>query len=247
MAGSAARNPTGPLLGSLLPGAELPARWALAVSLALLAVAPWWWIGGRPDPNMGRPPWSESGNRAEAATPATPATPSAEEAPAPTIGVSSLRFSDLEPVPAGPRPLRLEIPALGVRAPIIPVGIRAAGAMEVPGDVDTVGWYRFGPSPGRTGSALLVGHVDSRVQGAGVFFRLSEAEPEAVVRVRLAGGRSETFEVVSRTLVPKDRLPRPIFARGGDPMLTLITCGGSFDRAAGAYTHNVLVAAVTRS
>jgi sortase (surface protein transpeptidase) len=241
VAGSTARKPTGPLLGPLPSGAELPARWALAVSLALLAVAPWWWIGGRPDPNVGRPPWSGPENRAEAARPA-PA-----ETPAPTIGVRSLRFSDLEPTPAGPRPLRLEIPALGVRAPIIPVGIRAAGAMEVPGDVDTVGWYRFGPSPGRTGSATLVGHVDSRVQGAGVFYRLSEAEPGAVVRVRLAGGRRETFEVVSRTLVPKDRLPRPIFARNGDPMLTLITCGGSFDQAAGSYTHNVLVAAVPRS
>jgi sortase (surface protein transpeptidase) len=241
VAGSAASNPTGPSLGSLLPGAELPARWALAVSLALLAVTPWWWIGGRPDPNVGRPPWSGPGNRAEAARP-DPA-----EAPAPTIGVSSLRFSDLEPVPAGPRPLRLDIPALGVRAPIIPVGIRAAGAMEVPRDVATVGWYRFGPSPGRTGSALLVGHVDSRVQGAGVFYRLSEAEPGAVVRVRLSGGQSETFEVVSRSLVPKDRLPRPIFARNGDPMLTLVTCGGSFDRAAGAYTHNVLVGAVPRA
>jgi sortase (surface protein transpeptidase) len=219
----------------------MAARWALALSVAVLVATQSWWIGGRSDPNVGRPPWGKQGSRTEAVTPVA-----ASEAVAPTIGVHSLRFSDLKSAAAGPRPLRLVIPAIGVRAPIVPVGIGPAGAMEVPGDVATVGWYRYGPSPGRDGSALLVGHVDSRVQGAGVFFRLAEVEPGDVVRARLSGGRWQSFEVVSRSLVPKDQLPRAIFARDGDPLLTLITCGGGFDQAAGAYTHNVLVAAVPR-
>jgi sortase (surface protein transpeptidase) len=220
----------------------MAARWALAVSAAVLVATLTCWIGGRVDPNVGRPPWGNQGSRPEAVAPLAVA-----EAAAPTIGVRSLRISDLEPATAGPRPLRLVIPSIGVRAPIVPVGIGPAGAMEVSGEVATVGWYRFGPSPGTSGSALLVGHVDSRVQGAGVFFRLSEVEPGHVVRVRLVGGRWESFEIVARSLVPKDRLPRAIFAREGDPLLTLITCGGGFDQAAGAYTHNVLVAAVPRT
>jgi hypothetical protein len=35
--------------------------------------------------------------------------------------------------------------------------------------------------------------------------------------------------------------------RRGDPVLTLITCGGSFDSAAGRYTHNVVVTAILRT
>jgi sortase (surface protein transpeptidase) len=224
-----------------MPGSEMAARWALAVSLAVLVGTPVWWIASRPDPNVGRPPWSGPGSRSG------PVATVATLEPTPMIGVQSIRFSDLEPAAAGPRPIRMVIPAIGVRAPIVPVGVEPAGAMEVPARVDTVGWFRFGPSPGGPGSALLVGHVDSRAQGAGVFYRLSELGPGRVIRVRLSGSAWETFEVVSRSLVPKDRLPRAIFARDGDPLLTLITCGGVFDPSAGAYTHNVLVAAVPRS
>lgn len=243
MAGPAAqRLPAAPFASRLLAESAMPARWALAVSLALLVATPLWWIGSGANPNVGQPPWSSPGSHREAVEPI-----STSDGAAPTIGVHSLRFSDLKPVAAGPRPLRLVIPAIGVRAPIVSVGVGAAGAMEVPGDVATVGWYRFGPSPSRPGSALLVGHVDSRVQGPGVFFRLSEVEPGDVVRVHLSGERSEAFEVVSRSLVPKDRLPPAIFTRDGDPWLTLITCGGGFDRSAGAYTHNVLVAAAPRT
>jgi LPXTG-site transpeptidase (sortase) family protein len=119
--------------------------------------------------------------------------------------------------------------------------------MEIPDDVRTVGWYRFGPSPGGPGSAVLVGHVDSRVAGPGVFFRLSSLRQGDEVRVQLAGGRWRAFEVVSRRLVPKDDIPAGAFVRHGRPILTLITCGGGFDPAVGAYTHNVVVAAVPTS
>jgi sortase (surface protein transpeptidase) len=93
---------------------------------------------------------------------------------------------------------------------------------------------------------LLIGHVDSRVQGPGVFFGLSRLEPGDEIRVRVSGGRWRSFEVVARNLVAKDRLPPSIFTREGDPILTLVTCGGGFDEEAGHYTHNVVVSAVPR-
>ena len=40
--------------------------------------------------------------------------------------------------------------------------------MDLPEDVDRVGWYRFGPAPGADGSAVLAGHVDDAEQGLGV-------------------------------------------------------------------------------
>jgi sortase (surface protein transpeptidase) len=169
------------------------------------------------------------------------------EAVASAVGVRSLQLADLQPAAIGPLPVELRIPAVGVRAPVVPVGVDPSGAMEVPPDVRTVGWYRFGPSPGNRGSALLAGHVDSRLQGPGVFLRLQELEPGDVIHVRASKARWESFEVVSRNLVAKDRLPRGIFAGGTEPVLTLITCGGEFDEEARSYTHNVVVSAIPRA
>ena len=52
-------------------------------------------------------------------------------------------------------------------------------------DVDEVGWYRYGPTPGDNGSAVLSAHVDSRSQGPGVFFRLGTLTPGDFVEVEL--------------------------------------------------------------
>lgn len=163
------------------------------------------------------------------------------------IGVHSARPADLEPVSLAQPPLRVLIPRVGVNARIIPVSVETTGTMEVPADVRTVGWYRFGPSPGLPGSTVLIGHVDSRAAGPGVFFGLSELEPGDRIRVLSSGRRWESFDVVARNLWEKDRLPEQIFSREGDPVLTLITCGGSFDSAAGRYTHNVVVTAILRT
>src|SRR5689334_3071426 len=68
-------------------------------------------------------------------------------------------------------PIRIEIPAIDVHAPVGPVGVTAQGAMEVP-PLDRpgeTGWYVYGPTPGELGPAVIVGHVDS-TRGPAVFF-----------------------------------------------------------------------------
>jgi Sortase domain len=209
------------------------------VSAIVLLATPAVWLATRPEANVGTPPWVRPLLEPRPRHVATASVLSA-------IEVHSARLADLEPPPRPPRPVGLRVPELGVDAPIVQVGVQAGGAMEVPRDVDTVGWYRYGSVPGSPGSALLVGHVDSRSQGPGVFIELARLEPGDLVRVRTASGSWRGFEVVSRRLVPKDRLPEGVFGRDGVPSLTLITCGGAFDRDAGHYTHNVLVSAVSR-
>jgi sortase (surface protein transpeptidase) len=119
--------------------------------------------------------------------------------------------------------------------------------MEIPQDVGVVGWYRFGPSPGRPGSAILVGHVDSHAQGPGAFFRLAGLRMGASISVKREDGTRVLFKVVARRSYPKGRLPRRIFDRAGQPMLTLVTCGGSFDRRLRRYADNIVIFAVRAS
>lgn len=141
-------------------------------------------------------------------------------------------------------PLSLSIPALGVEAPIVALGVDGEGRMDIPRDVDEVGWYRFGPTPGDDGSAVLSAHVDSRSQGPGVFFRLGTLRPGDVVELESADG-PQTWVVRAVETIDKDELPLDrIFARAGEPVLTLITCGGSFSRSLSSYDANVVVVAV---
>lgn len=146
-------------------------------------------------------------------------------------------------VPAA-EPVRLEIPELGISAPVVPVEVDEAGAMALPDDPAVLGWYRWGPVPGAAGRAVIAGHVDTRTDGPGALFDLRIAPAGTVVRVTYADEDVREFAVNSRQNYGKEELPTSqVFARTGPPELVLITCGGAFDSAAGSYEENVVVSA----
>ena len=145
----------------------------------------------------------------------------------------------------GQVPERLRIGAIGVDAPILPVGV-TAGTTEIPADVHEVGWYRFGGRPGRSGSTLLVAHVSSGIQGPGAFFRLRDLVPGDDVVVEMRDGSSSVFRVIARWSYAKKALPDRLFDRTGPAMLALVTCGGPYSEATGRYEDNIVVYAVPR-
>jgi hypothetical protein len=144
-------------------------------------------------------------------------------------------------VPAGgPEPTALTVDALGVSgAHVRPVGIEPeGGALEIP-PVDEVGWYRYGARPGVAGSTVLAAHV--AYDGVdGVFRHLDDLGAGDEVTVALSDGASEVYVVREVARYPKSELPAEVWARGGDPQLVLITCGGEFDAAARSYEDNVV-------
>lgn len=174
------------------------------------------------------------------APPSTPAVPTIDGAPRPAAAPGPGAATPGLAAPAGVR-----LDAIDVDARIVPVGVDGP-QMEVPEDVATVGWYRFGPGPGANrGSSVLAGHVDDRVQGRGAFYRLADTRPGDPVRVDLADGRRVEYRVSRVERVDKARLPvDALFDRRGGPRLTLVTCGGEFDQQARSYRDNVVVVAV---
>jgi hypothetical protein len=177
-------------------------------------------------------------------TPSTSAAPSrAAEPPArPAKTVPTLARRprpDRPRLPAG-APERVVIDAIGVDARLVELGLQSDGAMEVP-DVGWAGWYREGPPPGHPGPAVIAAHVDSRA-GPDVFFRLRELEADDRVEVHYDTGDTVAFRVVGSERVPKDELPGDrIWPVTDDRLLTLVTCGGEFDRSVRHYRDNVLV------
>lgn len=144
-------------------------------------------------------------------------------------------------------PLTLDIPGLDLRAPVAARGLDERGApdpppLDRPGEV---GWYAAGTAPGAEGAALMVGHVDTETRPA-VFHRLDTLEPGQEIRVARSDGTVAEFTVEDVRVLDRDGFdaqeaygPR----HEGRAELRLITCGGAFDPAAGAYEANVVVSA----
>jgi len=145
------------------------------------------------------------------------------------------------PPPADPGdPLRVTIPAIGVDAALVPVGLKGDGSMQTP-DFGLAAWYSPGPRPGEAGPAVLVAHVDSKANGPDVFYRLRDlaAGDQVVVHYRTSAAKFVVTgkEQASKTALPSERIWNGATA----PVLRLITCGGAFDRAARSYLDNVIV------
>ena len=142
--------------------------------------------------------------------------------------------------PNGVDPERIVIPALGVDADVIDLGLQDDGTMEVPSDFAQTGWFRPGPRPGRVGPAVIAGHVDSR-SGPAVFHRLHALEPGDRIEVHGEDGEVVVFEVDHLESHPKDDFPTEAVYSGTDgPELRLITCSGEFDRDARSYQDNTI-------
>ena len=139
-------------------------------------------------------------------------------------------------------PTSLHIPAIGVATDLVGLGLNDDNTVEVPEDADKAGWFDLGPTPGRPGSAVILGHVDSSV-GPAVFSRLRHLQAGDEVEVRLADGTTAPFAVTHVVTYPNDRFPaRKVYAgTPRRPTLKLVTCGGRYDAEAGGYQSNVVV------
>ena len=142
--------------------------------------------------------------------------------------------------------MRLRISTIGMVAPVVPVGVDATGAMVIPEQVSTLGWYQYGALPGATaGSMVIAGHVDSARQGLGALFRLRGVPIGARIELTGTSGKIWDYRVIAREEFAKTTVPlRALFSHYGRPRLSLITCGGAFDAKAHSYEDNIVVTAV---
>jgi sortase (surface protein transpeptidase) len=148
------------------------------------------------------------------------------------------------PIKAGPRPVRIVIPSIAVSADVEALHRAPNGTLDVPPDWDVAGWYGDGVVPGQRGPAVIVGHVDSARDGPAVFYRLPELRRGDQVTVETSDGQNHRFVVDTTHAFAKASFPTEL-VYGPTPLaeLRLITCTGSFDRAARSYTHNLVVTA----
>jgi sortase (surface protein transpeptidase) len=153
-------------------------------------------------------------------------------APGPRVGAS-----------AGVRELQIE--AIGVRAPVVSLGVSADGQMETLVQPDSAGWYAFSAVPGSGGNAVFAGHVDFAGRGPAVFARLRELRPEAVVRLLWEDGSTLVYRVVdAQTYVAETAPVASIIGPTDVETLTLIAPAGQLDPATRQWDERLVVRAV---
>lgn len=166
--------------------------------------------------------------------------------PAPTRAVGRTDgASPIHHVLARSRPTAIDIPAIGVHSTLQTLGLTAGGVLEVPAPgprYNDAAWYRYSPTPGQLGPAVISGHVDSAKFGRSVFFRLGDLRPGDSIDIDRVDGRRAHFTVDGVRVYPKDKFPTALVYGNTDrAALRLLTCGGPFDKTTGHYADNVIV------
>jgi sortase (surface protein transpeptidase) len=122
--------------------------------------------------------------------------------------------------------------------------------LALPANPEIASWYRYGPAPtttagpGETGATVIAAHVDSLEYGLGPFAALADAVPGTEIVVSGADGSETLYRIDAVTSFQKTAVDwNAVFDRTGPARLTLVTCGGEFNRSSLTYDSNVIVSA----
>jgi LPXTG-site transpeptidase (sortase) family protein len=150
-----------------------------------------------------------------------------------------------QPQPISTAPIvRVAVPRVGINAPVEVLTLDGRGAMQDPKTPNAVAWYDFSARPGQLGNVVLAGHVDYEKYGPAVFWRLRDLKPGDKVEVGLADGTTFNYEVESLNYYDAATAPvKEITGPTQYEAITLITCGGSFDRRNLSYNQRLVVRA----
>jgi hypothetical protein len=139
------------------------------------------------------------------------------------------------------RPVRVIVPAVGIRASIVRLGLNQDHTLQAPTDFSKAGWWSGGPRPGEVGPAVVVGHVDSK-SGPAAFYAIRSMRRGDAIKIVGADGRVTTFVAQRVNSFPKAHFPtKQVYGSTRAPRLRLITCSGTFDQATGHYLDNTIV------
>lgn len=122
-------------------------------------------------------------------------------------------------------PVRLDIPAVGIDAPIEPIGLNQDRALGWAASDMAVGWYSQGFRPGESGNAVLVGHLRTHeADRPGGLWRLDEVKPGNDVVVTMSDGDQLRYLVTAADeFDAHDRPLARLFGKVATENLNIIT------------------------
>lgn len=139
-------------------------------------------------------------------------------------------------------PIGIKIPSLNLEAPVEHVAVATDGSMDVPKLPFNVAWYKLGPRPGETGSAVIDGHVNWKGNSRAVFSDLHKLKSGDQIFVEDAQGKIITFVVQKSETYSASADATNIFtSNDGKAHLNLITCSGDWNKGTNTYSQRLVV------
>ncbi len=138
-------------------------------------------------------------------------------------------------------PERLIIPSIQLNSELIPLGRYPDGSIEMPSWPSIPGWYKYGPTPGEIGPAIIAGHLDTWTAPA-IFWRLHELKTGSEIDVTREDGTTARFAVMGIKQLPRDSFPtQEVYGNINYAGIRLLTCGGTFNPQTMRYSDNTVV------
>ncbi|MBA3644119.1 MAG: class F sortase [Chloroflexia bacterium] len=145
--------------------------------------------------------------------------------------------------PAGIQPISIAIARAAVNAEIEPLKV-VDGKMPDPSGPWVVAWYENLAGLGEGSNVVMAGHIDYWNIGPAVFYTISQLAEGDEIAITGADGEVYQYGVEwVRQYEAADAPIEEIVGRAAGDVLTLITCGGTFDYATGEYLQRTVVRA----
>ena len=161
--------------------------------------------------------------------------------------------TEIQPTPTPPpsdAPIAsLAIPKFDVEGNVITLGLDENRVMEAPDGPWDIAWYDFTAHPGTGSNAVFSAHVDWYNIGPGggpggaVFWNLKDLQKGDLIEVQLNDGTLYQYSVTTKRQVDPANDFSPIVGPTDSDIVTLITCGGSFNASLGHYNARIVVQA----
>jgi len=139
-------------------------------------------------------------------------------------------------------PVRLVIPKINVDVAVEQVGLTSGGAMDMPKDLDVVGWFNLGSRPGDSGNAVIAGHYGIKNGKGSTFDDLHQLRQGDKLSVEDNKGVTTNFVVQRSRRYDPDADASVVFVSSdGKAHLNLITCEGTWTEITKSYTSRLVV------
>jgi len=139
-------------------------------------------------------------------------------------------------------PMQLRIPIINVDTNIYYVGLKSDGTMDIGPDPDSVAWYKPGPRPGESGSAVIAGHYGWIGEKGAVFNNIHTLVKGDEILIIDNKNVTTTFVVrESREYDPDADAENVFKSTDGKSHLNLITCEGVLLESQKTYSSRLVI------
>lgn len=138
-------------------------------------------------------------------------------------------------------PVRMLVPSINVDAKVEVLEV-VGETLQDPSNGEDVAWYKETGHPGKNGNSVYAGHLNWYGQPEAVFFAIDQLKEGDEIIVRDHGCGEFTYLVEWVELIQvKDADMSEITGPTDEKMITLITCGGTWDPSISEYLERTVV------